>query len=166
MRRSLVLAAVLFAPCAFAQSGPVTVAEAGAAFDRVDAAIRKVLRMPAAKPSADKAPRPVTRAEVVARLDAMFESYKPHFKITPRPFRTEPAVAAQFNKDPKTVASIQKLARFGCIGPVGPLVAGPGENVSIDQLGEALGFFLSQIAALTYTADPKWTPALMPPDGG
>ncbi len=166
MRGKLTLAVVLFAACAPAQAGPVTVAEANAAFDRVDAAIRNVLRMPARKASTDKAPRQITRAEVLAKLDAMFESYRPHFKYTPRPFRNEPGVAARFNKDARALASIQKLSRFGCIGPVGPLVTGAGDSISIEHFGETLGLFMSQIAALTYTADPKWTPALMPPEAG
>ncbi len=165
MKGRLTLAVVLFAACAPAQSGPVTVAEANAAFDRIDASIRGVLKLPAGKPSTDKASRPITRNEVLAKLDALFESYRPRFVLTPRPFRTEPEVAAQFNKDPKALASIQKLSRFGCIGPVGPLVTGNGQNMTVEHFGETLGLFMSQIAALTYTAEPKWTPALMPPIG-
>jgi hypothetical protein len=166
MKVGLVLALVCAAALASAQGGPVTVAEAGAALERVDASIRGVLRLPAGKPSGSKATRPITRAEVIARLDALFESYRPRFVLTPRPFRTEPAIAARFNKDAKTLASIHKLSRFGCIGPVGPLVTGSGENISVEHFGETLGLFMSQIAALTYTAEPKWTPALMPPLGG
>lgn len=164
---SLLLLMFLFLPSvAVSQGPPVTVGECNKALDRVDAAIRKVLKMPAARASTDLADKPVTRAEVIARLDAMFESYRPSFKYTPRPFTTVPEVARQYNKDAKTVARIVKLSRFGCIGPVGPLVVGPGENISVQALGDAVGYFLSQIAALTYTADPKWTPALQPPGGG
>jgi hypothetical protein len=149
---------------ASAQGSPVTVGEANVVLDRIDASVRTVLKMPAAKATADKSQRAVKRSEVIARLDAMFESYRPHFKFTPRPFRTEPSVASKFNPDAKTRASIEKLARWGCIGPVGPLVAGPGDTLTTKQLGDALGMFIAQIAGLTYFADPKWVPKIQSPE--
>ena len=164
-RTALTLGLVLAAlQVASAQGAPVTVGEANAVLDKIDASIRTVLKMPAAKPSTDKATRAVKRSEVIARLDAMFESYRPHYQFTPRPFRTEPEVAAKFNPDAKTRASIQKLARWGCIGPVGPLVTGPGDTMTTQVLGEALGMFIAQIGGLTYFADPKWVPRIQPPE--
>jgi hypothetical protein len=165
MRLATTIGLFILAAGVCAQGPPVTVAEANAAIDRVDSAIRKVLRLPEAKPSADRSTKPVTRAQVLARLDSMFESYKPKFLITPRPYRTEPAVAKAHNKDQATLARIEKLSRWGCIGPVGPLVAG-SESLSTEALGDSLGYFMSQIAALTHFAEPKWTPALMPPLDG
>lgn len=165
MRLPTILALTICASGAFAQDAPVTVAEANAAIDRVDAAVRRVLRLPVPKASTDLSSKPVTRAQVLARLDAMFEAYKPKFQMTPRPYRTEPAVAKLHNKDQASLARIEKLSRWGCIGPVGPLVTGP-ETLTVGQLGDSLGYFLSQIAALTHYADPKWTPALVPLDGG
>jgi hypothetical protein len=164
-RTALTLGLVLAAlQLVSAQGAPVTVGEANAALDRIDASIRKVLKMSAAKPSTDKATRAVKRSEVIARLDAMLESYRPHFQFTPRPFRTEPEVVAKFNPDAKTRASIQKLARWGCIGPVGPLATGPGDTMTTQVLGEALGMFMAQIAGLSYFADPKWVPRLQAPE--
>lgn len=165
MRFATTLGFVVLAVGAFAQGPPVTVAEANAAIDRIDAAIRKVLQLPAPKASTDMSAKPVTRAQVLARLDAMFEAYKPKFKMTPRPFRTEPAIAKLHNKDQATLARIDKLSRWGCIGPVGPLATG-SDTLSVEDLGDSLGYFLSQVAALTHYADPKWTPALVPLDGG
>ena len=151
---------------ALAQGAQVTVGEANAVLDKVDAAVRKVLKMAPAEPATDKSKQPVTRAQVIAKLDALFESYRPSFQYTPRPFRTAPEVAAKFNPDPAVRAKIEKLARWGCIGPVGPLVTGPGETLSTAQFGEAVGYFISQVAALTYFADPKWVPTLQPPGKG
>ena len=146
-----------------AQEGPVTVAEANAVFDKVDAAIRKTLKMPSAKATAVGESKAVTRQEVLAKLDALFEAYKPKFAYTPRPFRTEMAAVAEKNQDKATIDRIQKLARWGCIAPVGPLAVGPTDTLTMSQFGDALGYFMSQIAALTYYADPKWVPNLVPP---
>ena len=146
-----------------AQEGPVTVAEANVVFDKVDAAIRKTLKMPVSKPTTGGESRAVTRQEVLAKLDALFEAYKPKFAYTPRPFRTEMAAVAEKNQDKATIDRIQKLARWGCIAPVGPLAVGPTDTLTMSQFGDALGYFMSQIAALTYYADPKWVPNLVPP---
>jgi hypothetical protein len=143
----------------------VTVGEANVVLDRVDAAIRKTLALPAARATTDRSDKAVTRAQILARLDAMFESYRPKFHYTPRPSRADASAASKSNKDPKTLATIAKLSRFGCVGPVGRLVVGPADTLSVADFGEAVGYFMAQIAALTYTADPKWVPALMP-DGG
>lgn len=159
MRTKLLALALLPAVC-WAQGSPVTRAEADAVLNKVDAAIRTVLKMKATAPKNSKDDAPITRAEVVARLDAMFEAYRPHVQYTPRPFRTDTAVIARANKGAATRKSMEKLSRWGCIAPVGPLVVGPGNALTTAQFGDAVGFFMSQIAALTYFADPKWVPNL------
>lgn len=167
MKRALTsLVALCLGHFVLAQAAPVTVGEANAVFDKVDTSVRKVLKMAPALPSTDKSKQPVTRARVIEKLDALFESYRPYFQYTPRPFRTEPRIAAKFNPDPALRAKIEKLARWGCIGPVGPLVTGPGDTLTTAQFGEALGYFMSQIGALTYFADPAWVPNLQPPGKG
>jgi hypothetical protein len=165
MRLTTTIGLFLLAVGLYAQGVPVTVAEANAAIDKIDSSIRKVLHLPVPKVSTDLSTKPVTRAQVLARLDAMFEAYKPKFLMTPRPFRSEPELAKRHNADQATLARIDKLSRWGVIGPVGPLVTG-SQTLTVEQLGDALGYFLSQIAALTRFADPKWTPALMPPSDG
>lgn len=164
LRCSLLVGLVAASAASFAQARPVTVAEANAVFDRIDASIRKVLKLPVAKPSTDRATRPVTRAEVVERMHQLFASYRPKFAYTPRPFRAEPGEVAKANKDPKTVERINTLVRWGCVGPVGPLAVGPADTLTTEQFGDAVGYFMSQIAALTYYADPNWTPVIQPPD--
>lgn len=158
--------AVLFALCgaAPAQSQkPVTVGEANAVLHKVDSAIRKTLGLPAPKATNDATSQPVTRAQVLARLDAMFEAYRPKFAYTPRPFRSETGEVAKANKDAKTAMTINKLVKWGCVGPVAPLAVGPSDTLTTEQFGDAIGYFMSQIAALTYYADPAWTPVIQPP---
>lgn len=160
-RLSLLLA--ILPVVAAAQGKPVTVAEANAVFDKVDASIRKVLKMPAGKASNDKAERAVTRQEVLAKFDSLFEAYRPKFAYTPRPFRNEPDVVSKHNKDKAVIDRISKLATWGFIAPVGPLAVGPSDTLDVVQFGDAVGYFMSQVAALTYYADPNFVPNLIPP---
>ena len=163
---SVVVAAVCLASFAHAQAPPVTVAEANAVFAKIEGAVRDVLKMKEAEKRPVGEKRPITRAEVVRRMDEIFLSVKPKFQFTPRPFRTEEAVIKRFNDDPVTQARMKKLVRWGFLAPVGPLVVGPGESLTIAAFGDAVGYFLSQMAAMTYFADPNWVPALQPKDGG
>lgn len=160
--RIAILLATFLAPSTLLAQ-PVTVGEANVVLDRVDASVRKVLGLSAAKPSTDRSSKPVTRAQVLARLDLMFETYRPKFLLTPRPMRSEPGIVEKHNSDPKVRAVLNKFVRYGCVGPVGPLVVGPGETLSTQDFGDAVGFFMSQIAALTYKSDREWTPHLVPP---
>lgn len=102
--------------------------------------------------------RPATRQEIVVLFDQMFQHYQPAFKFTPRPYRVVEK-AIKTNEDPKLQARLKKLSRWGCIGPVGPLVVGP-EHISNKQFGDSLGYFYSQILYLANQPDPRWTPEL------
>ncbi|MCH7946112.1 MAG: hypothetical protein IIC73_08895 [Armatimonadetes bacterium] len=163
---SLAVAAVCLGTSAYAQAAPVTVAEANTVFAKIDDAVREVLKMKKAEKGPIGQNRPVTRAEVVAQMERIFKSVRPKFQFTPRPFRTEVGVIKRFNADPKTQERMEKLVRWGFLAPVGPLVVGPGDSLSIPAFGDAVGYFLSQMAAMTYFADPDWVPELPPFDGG
>ncbi|MCH8979859.1 MAG: hypothetical protein IH945_11550 [Armatimonadetes bacterium] len=162
---SLAVAAVCLVTSAYAQKEPVTVAEANAVFAKIDDAVRDVLKMKKAEKGPAGENRPITRAEVVARMEQIFRSVRPKFQFTPRPFRTELGVIKRFNADPKTQEEMEKLVRWGFLAPVGPLVVGPGDSLSIPVFGDAVGYFLSQLAAMTYFADPDWVPQLQPMGG-
>lgn len=163
-RIALLSGIALLSTVAWAQRpAPVTVGEADAVLQRVDAVIREVLEMKPAEKKKFGPDRAITRAEVVAKLDALFESYKPHFQYTPRPARMSLDVIKRFNTDLKTQKHMEKLARWGFLAPVGPVVTGSADTLSIPAFADAVGFFMSQTAALTYFADPKWVPNLQPP---
>ena len=162
---SLAVAAVCLGTTACAQAPPVTVAEANAVFTKIDDAVRVVLKMKKAAKGPVGQNRPITRAEVVAKMERIFKAIRPKFQFTPRPFRTEVGVIKRFNADPKTQEQMEMLVRWGFLAPVGPLVVGPGDSLSIPVFGNAVGYFLSQLAAMTYFADPDWVPQLQPLDG-
>lgn len=163
---SIAVVVIFLANLAHAQATPVTVAEANAVFAKIEGAVRDVLKMEKAEKGPVGEDRPITRAEVVQRMDKIFQSVKPKFQFTPRPFRTEEAVIKRFNDDPKTQALMKNLVRWGFVAPVGPLVVGPDDSLMIPAFGDAVGYFLSQLAAMTYFADPNWVPALQPMDDG
>lgn len=171
MRRAFVLLTLALAtmgvPQPTARTAPVTRADLYVATMRVEGAMRVVLRMPASTPAArSEVAGPATRAEVTAELDRMFEVFRPQFRWTPMPYRVvEPAIDER-NPDPKTREQLRRLARWGMIGPVGPLVTGPEPTLTEDELGATLGYFMGQIASLTYQPDARWTPNLMTPEDG
>lgn len=161
---TLAFVAVSLGALAHAQGAPVTVAEANVVFAKIDDAVRDVLNMKKAEKRPAGENKPITRAEVVVQMEKIIASVRPQFQFTPRPFRTEVAVIKRFNADPKTQELMEKLVRSGFLAPVGPIVVGPADSLSIAQFGDAVGYFLSQLAAMTYFADPAWVPRLQPLD--
>jgi len=165
MRFALLTALLGIGVSAHAQA-PVTVAEADAVFQRIDKAISDVLKIKPAEKKPFGPNRAITRSEVVERMDVLFKRYKPHFQYTPRPYRYEVDVIKQYNKDAETQKTIEKLAKWGFLAPVGPVVTGSEPSLSLTEFADAVGYFMSQTAALTYFADPKWVPNLQPPVSG
>lgn len=162
MKPRLVSALTLFAVSvgAFGQEPPVTVKEADIVFNRIETAMRTVLKLPKLKAEVRQVQRPITKNEVILRLDKMFEAIKPKFQYTPRPFKTNEEVLNRYNSDPEIRKKLLRLVKYGCVAPVGPLVVGSPDTVSMADFGDALGYFMSQMAFLTYYADPKWAPNL------
>ena len=161
---ALVTGCMVLSSVAWTQSkAPVTVAEADAVFQKIDASIRSVLKIKPVDKKRFGPDRPITRAEVVARLDALFDTYRPKFQYTPRPFRYAPDVIKRFNTDVVTQNRMERLVRWGFLAPVGPVVTSPTDTLTIPEFADAVGYFMSQTAALTYFADPRWVPNLQPP---
>jgi len=102
----------------------------------------------------------VTRDEVVAALDLLFNKYQPKFRITPRPYDVYPEVIDEFNKDAKTRESLRKLSKWGVISPVSRLVANKGTSIAEEDLGDAMGYFYAQVMVYCHQPDPKWSPSL------
>ena len=113
----------------------------------------------------DRLDDPVTRTEIITALKGTFDHFRPKFRVAPRPGFVD--MKAIKERNPLTTQSnLEILVKWGMIGPVGPLVVGPGENLSPQQVGDALGYFFSQLTILTHKALPKWTPKIEPQDGG
>jgi len=140
-------------------SKPASRADFESAVVQLDAAMSKRLKIKQIAP-VKPGEGTVTRKEVAARLIALMKHYQPKFRVTPRPFDVYPEVIDQFNKDATLRTDLRALSRWGLIGPVGPLVSNPSENMSEEQVGDSLGYFYAHIAYLTHQPDPRWTPAL------
>lgn len=102
----------------------------------------------------------ITRDEVISQMVLLFDKYESKFRITPRPYDVYPELIDKYNKDQKTQTNLRKLSRWGVIGPVSPLVTNKGTTIREEDLGDALGYFYSQVMVYTHQPDPKWTPAL------
>lgn len=60
------------------------------------------------------------------------------------------------------------MLAWGLIPTVGPITVAAGsrpgaggERYTVEEIGDALGYFISRVAELTYTPTPKFTPYLM-----
>lgn len=136
------------------------------AYDKLRISCDQVLGIPAR--SGTKPAKPdelITRAEVSKSLSDLMTHYKPQFRVTPRPAWIDKK-ALTSNNDPETAKLLEPLVKWGFVAPVGPLVVGPGKNLTSQQTGDALGYFYLQISVLTKKALPKWTPSINPEDAG
>lgn len=159
MKRVFAVVALLLS--AFASAAvPVRHDEVIRAINTVENAMRRSLGMPQIKPAAGQK-RAATRREVLAEIDRLFVVFKPQFRVTPRPYRTNfSAIEKAWKGDDAAV--VKKLVRWGMIAPVGPLATGTGPNMDLRHFGDALGYAFLQIANLTNQPDPRWSPDLMP----
>lgn len=158
------LLALLGASAAQAPQGPVTRQEAAATFKRVGTAL-SIFTGGKAKPFAPKfeAAGVLTRTELVAEFDRVFEAAKPYFKYTPRPVKYDAGVFSI--KDGDARKKLDKLVTWGCVARIGPLATAPKDEMALAEFGDAVGFLLVRLAELTHTPSSKWTPAMMHGDG-
>ncbi len=141
-----------------ATSAPVTQAEARAAFVRAERVIRSAVGIggvPNTRSAGSK--QPVTRAEVVEEFARLYTLVLPKAKITPRPVRFD---AARLKIAGSQREKLIRLVRAGAIAPVGPVAAGPKDTLTVAEFGDALGYFLSRMAEITYLPSRRWTPDL------
>lgn len=157
-KSAVAIAAVALAGTSSAQQGALTKSEANAVLNQVDAAISKTLGIKTVTALPTNAQGPASRTEIIVHLNTMFESYRPLFQYTPRPYTLKSQAINAANKDQKVRAILTKFVRFGCSGTVAPLVIGPGESMTVGDFAEAIGYYVAQISALTYLADPLWVP--------
>jgi hypothetical protein len=144
---------------------PVTKSEAAAVFVRARKAIAasRIAQMDA-KSTIALGNAPVTREEVISEMAKIFEASKKAVKFVPAPTRHDPAVFKVGS--PALKASLGKLVTWGFIAPVGPLATGPKPNLTVAQFGDAIGFFMARMTDVTHMPSPRWSPYLMPNEGG
>lgn len=159
IKRILVVGLVLLSGTLLAApDAPVTQGEAYNVFSRAVSMLSTILEMkiapPAAKPVQPK--QPVTRIQMIESLNKLFESVRPKFKFTPRPV---PFDKKRLNvKDSAANQHLQRLVSFGFVAPVGPLATGPKDTLTVEDFGDALGFYITRLAEITHMPDTKWSP--------
>lgn len=140
-------------------AGPVTQAEADATFARVSKLLKSVLhvsvstRAPHGRPSS-----PVTRADVVAEFVRIYKASEPAFTLTPTPVPVDlPRLTVDSAAEkPGLVLLVER----GCVGNYGPLATGKKTTLTVQEFGDAVGYFISRICECTHIPSSKWTPYL------
>lgn len=137
---------------------PVTRAEAKKAFTRADAVIRRSLFLGGTATSGVKGETgAITREEVVAELMRLYGVVRPKTTLSPRPVKFD---SMRFRIGPSAKVSLAMLVKIGAVAPFGPLATGPKNSLTVPEFGDALGFFISRMAEITYLPSRKWTPVL------
>ncbi len=138
---------------------PVTQKEFDFVMRKFEDAICSTLRLPLMKRGIPAtAASSATRAMIVERMDAIFEYSKSKFTNTPRPFEYD---AKMFVIPTPVRPKLEKLVRYGCIGPVSVLATGPTDSISPEDFGDAVGLFLIRLADLTHTSSARYSPDLI-----
>jgi len=162
MKFFLAALGLLFA--VWAQAQAVTEKEFFTVCGEFEAAQYRVLKLDPPSPREPGKDKAVTRSQVVREFTRIWEKVRPKVRITPKEYRFDLAVLKRRN-GAEDAALLAQLAGKGLIAPVGPLATGPKETMTAPQLGDAIGYFFSQVSYLTHKPSVKWTPSLMPVEG-
>jgi hypothetical protein len=147
-------------------STPLKENELQATIVKYENILRQVLELPAAKISPKPTTaNPVKREMIIAEMSRLFEICRPTFKFTPR-FTTYKTETIGLAKVSKQRANLEKLIKWGAVAKTDPFVISKQETVSLALFADAFGLFLIRMADLTHTPSSKWSPYLVPPDGG
>jgi hypothetical protein len=157
--KNLALLVVAVSAVAWGQGKPVSARGAFAVIARHEKALSKLVKTVTPVQSKSDAGN-LSRSAFILEMERVFDQAKPEFRWTPTYYRQVESSVVQHNTDPKVQAAIRKLTRYGCIGPVSPVVVGPGDTLTAQQFGDTLSMFTLRIAHLTHQPDPKWTPTL------
>lgn len=106
----------------------------------------------------------VTRAFVLQYLDKTLDHFAPQFKSHPRPVKFDES-KLKGGVAPTALSSAERLVRMGFVPPFSPLVTAKSDNLTPEQLGDALGYFYSRMCYLVHKPIPKFTPNLEPTGG-
>jgi len=129
------------------------------AVSKIDKAVSKVLNIAPLSLPAETSTNPATREDVIRTFDRLFAKVKPSFKFTPRFVKYDPAVLT-IDKNKPERAMLEKLIRWQFVAKVGPIAAGKKNTLTLEEFGDALGFFTLRIADLTHVPSARWSPYL------
>lgn len=142
-------------------NGPLTQAELYASIEKAESAVRRVVLAanPGGMAHRSAEDRPAKRTEVIAEFGRLFTLARPHFKFTPRFVKYDPKVLSIPLQDAAR-KPLEDMIKFGFVGRIGPIAAGSAPTLTLDEYGDALGFFLARMGDLTHTPSAKWSPYL------
>lgn len=144
-----------------ANSGFVSKEEARIVLDKVERITQQVILQQRPGRAAPAAPAGLaTRAEIVQRLNRLFELVRPAFKYTPNRLAYDPGQLTIPAGD-RSRPVLEKLIGWGCIGRTDPLASADRPHLTIEEFGDAVGYFMARIAELTHTPSTKYSPQLM-----
>jgi hypothetical protein len=141
---------------------PVSEAEARATFKKIVANIPAIIgkSITIGQGPIPDSTKPVTKDELLAEFDFLYNSVKPEFKYTPQPVWYDPKVITIRNSSSKK--TIDKMIKWGFVARVCPLATSKTETISLDDFAYTVGFFVSRLGELTHMPEPKNTPILEP----
>ncbi|MCW5936325.1 MAG: hypothetical protein KIT11_03340 [Fimbriimonadaceae bacterium] len=148
-------------PTASVGAAPVTRGEAHVVLSRFDRAASKVLGLEAPPMVKVAEPdKPITRGEIIKLLREKLDRFRPKFVVTPRPSPIDRKALESRNK-PNVRQDLEPLLRSGFVAPVGPVVVGPAETLTVDEFADLVGFFFSRLADLTHKPSAQFSPEIM-----
>lgn len=147
------------------QKAPVTRSEAASVFGKLRKAVTSArVAQLAPKSTIVAGNQAVTRDEVILEMSRILDASKKAIKFVPALVKYDPTVFKVGS--PSSKSALVTLVSWGFVAPVGSLATGPKQNLSVAQFGDAVGYFLARISDLTHMPSPRWSPYLMPNEGG
>jgi hypothetical protein len=137
------------------------------AFKKLEAALRQTTgsKAPLQAPVVNPSSKPASREQIILVMNGLYEMAKPEFKYTPKMIAYDPAVLTIAKSSP-ALEPLKKLIAWQCVGKIGPLAANLKTTLTLEEFGDALGFFSLRIADLTHMPSNKWSPYIkeLPPE--
>lgn len=160
---SLILASVLASP-----ADVVKRSDALTVLRKMDLTACEVLRIPYQSPThavpADT--KPVMRTEIVDFYHQLFLKAKAKFKFAPVLIKGDMTRISLTGLD-KSKAS--ELVQWGFVPPVAPLLTSKRADITVQQFGDSVGYFMARLAELTHKPSARYSPQLVgghaPPPG-
>jgi hypothetical protein len=137
----------------------VTQSEAKQVFGRLDKVVAEVLKMPVPASALPDSTDPVTRAQIIAEFQRVFELSKPKFTFDPQKQTFDESLISF--SDPVAKASAENLVTWGLVARVHPLVTAKEDSITVASLGDAIGIFLTRLSELTHVRSKKYSPEFM-----
>ncbi|MCG9895050.1 MAG: hypothetical protein MH204_06210 [Fimbriimonadaceae bacterium] len=163
MKRAAILALAALSVPAIPQapdSKPVTFTELRTSLSRRAEALGRRLDVKIPDLGLPISGEPATRTALLEAFDRLDRALIPTRRATPRPFRV---YESRLRIPAAQKAAAVRMVRTGLVAPVGPLVTGPGETLSLEQAGSAIGFFFAQAIHLHHRPTVEFSPGLQQP---